>query len=150
MFNRIGEKLKGLAIAIFIIGTIVCFFIGGFVHTNISEGSGWMVILLGPLMLWISSLFVYGFGEIIVLLTNIEINTRLSKMDEQKSDFSKNAPQRALTNVEINTTNSKINEQKFDSSKNDSSKEQCPVCKAKVSPLAERCPYCNHKLREEK
>lgn len=75
MYNNIGEKIKGLAVFVFVLGAIVSF---GFALSNIDETDGFSLLLgfLGAFLAWLSSLGLYGFGEIIEKLTDIERNTR--------------------------------------------------------------------------
>ncbi|MBE6584134.1 MAG: hypothetical protein E7649_04000 [Ruminococcaceae bacterium] len=78
MYDNIGKKIKSLAKALFII-FIVIGVIGGIVLVSydlILLGIFTMIIL--PLTAWISSWFLYGFGEIIDKLTDIEHNTHVS------------------------------------------------------------------------
>lgn len=76
MFENVGKKLKSLAkvmcvigIIVFIIAAIVLFVAASnsttesLAYTNIYMGFACLIV--GPLGSWISSLFVYGFGELI-------------------------------------------------------------------------------------
>ena len=77
MFNydNIGEKIKGLAKFFFISGTILSILLGLFMLQN-NTIRAILIIVLGTIGSWLSSLTLYGFGEIIVKLTQIENNTR--------------------------------------------------------------------------
>ncbi|MBR6563003.1 MAG: hypothetical protein IKK70_03595 [Clostridia bacterium] len=65
MYNRISEKIKLLAKAIFLIEAV------GAIITGIVIGSeedwlyGILIIFLGPIVAWVSSWLIYGFGELI-------------------------------------------------------------------------------------
>lgn len=83
MFNEIGNKIKKLAKIIFAIEIIASIFIGlillivGDTQSN-GEGlmiAGFSILFLGWLAAWISSLFMYGFGELIDKTTEIARNT---------------------------------------------------------------------------
>ena len=78
MFANIGNKIKAVAVAVCWIGIIISLLAG-----VIMLGSGEDLILpglltaaLGALGSWVSSLFLYGFGELIVKVTEIEKNMR--------------------------------------------------------------------------
>ena len=72
MFDNIHRKIKMLAKVITIIG-IIGSCITGFVMWILPNGFliGTLVMVIGSLFSWISSFVLYGFGEIIELLTDI-------------------------------------------------------------------------------
>ncbi|MDR1328063.1 MAG: SHOCT domain-containing protein [Oscillospiraceae bacterium] len=84
MYNNIGEKIKGLAKVIAWIGIIVSVIAGLIL---IVEGSdsyygggilisvGIVVVVVGTLVSWIASWFMYGFGELIEKTAEIARNT---------------------------------------------------------------------------
>ncbi len=75
MFENIGAKIKSLAKVIFWV--VTCgMLIGAFVLADYTEGSSLIFAVIGVLVAWISSWFLYGFGEIIDKLCDIERNTR--------------------------------------------------------------------------
>ena len=108
MFENIGKKCKSLAellcwIGIFVsvIGAIVIIFIG--VDENVDELTvfGIVFLIVGPLLSWVSSFFMYGFGELIDKTSDIEINTRGGKIElgiQPKADN-----QHALKNSNLDT-----------------------------------------------
>ena len=81
MYENIGKKIKGLAKWTFVIEAVV-FFIGGFigVFLAIDRSNEKLVIfciltmIIGPLLAWISSWVLYGFGELIDKTTDIVKN----------------------------------------------------------------------------
>lgn len=78
MYEDIGKKIKGLAKAVFIIEAIAAV-IGGFVMMA-EDGDmaliGLLSITAGILVAWVSSWFVYGFGELIDKVCDIERHMR--------------------------------------------------------------------------
>ena len=88
MYENIGKKIKLLAKLLFGILSAIGV-IGGIVIISIDEDIafiGAILIFLLPLVAWISSWFLYGFGEIIDKLTDIENNTRnVSANSKRKS-----------------------------------------------------------------
>ncbi len=75
MFENIGGKIKGLSVAIFLIVAIGSVILG-LSMLEVTDGVSLILSLIGVLIAWISSWFLYGFGEIIDKLCEIEMNTR--------------------------------------------------------------------------
>lgn len=67
MYDNIGGKIKGLAIAGFIIETILTVLLGIVLMVFDKDIIllGLLVIVVGPMVSWISSWLLYGFGELI-------------------------------------------------------------------------------------
>lgn len=66
-YNNIGGKIKGLAKFLFGI-QVITIVIGGLIlvaQGNDSFVTGLLIILFGPIIAWISSWFLYGFGQLI-------------------------------------------------------------------------------------
>ena len=87
MYENIGKKIKILAKILF---GVLCAIgvIGGIVIASIDDYYtliGVIVMVLLPLTAWISSWFLYGFGEIIDKLTDIEDNTRKSLINSARN-----------------------------------------------------------------
>lgn len=81
MYDNIGRKIKNLAEAIFIIATILAV-IMGIALTFLLEDIfyvGLIVLVVGPIVAWISSWLLYGFGELVDKVCDIERNTRGEK-----------------------------------------------------------------------
>ena len=75
MFDNIGSKIKSLAMILFILGVIASFVFAIYFFL-IEEGIlGVCYLFLGPIVSYLSVLLLYGFGEIITKLTEIEKNT---------------------------------------------------------------------------
>ena len=64
-FNNIGEKIKGLAIAYFIISTIAQIIYGIYLWFEFASGLGFLLIIASPFLAWISSWTLYGFGQLV-------------------------------------------------------------------------------------
>lgn len=78
MYDNIGGKIKALAKFIFIFQAIAMF-ITGIVLLAVDDdliAVGLPLMLAGPLLAWISSWMLYGFGELIEKTCQIECNTR--------------------------------------------------------------------------
>ncbi len=78
MYGNIGEKIKSLAKAAFLIGSIVPVILGIAIMTSDEEfvGFGFVVLILGPFLAWVSTWLLYGFGELVERVCDIERNLR--------------------------------------------------------------------------
>lgn len=82
MFDNIGKKIKLLASVLCWVGIIayvivaIIMIVVGMVGSDILIGLGLIFLFVGPLISWISSFFMYGFGELIDKVGDIERNTR--------------------------------------------------------------------------
>ena len=81
MYDNIGGKIKGLAKAVFIVEAIAAV-ITGIALMAIDEDLilfGILTLILGPVIAWVSSWLLYGFGELIDRVCEIAKNTRTSR-----------------------------------------------------------------------
>lgn len=78
MFANIGGKIKSVATAACWIGILISVFAGIILLAAGDEGIlyGLLIAGVGSLGSWLGSLTLYGFGELIVKVTQIEKNTR--------------------------------------------------------------------------
>lgn len=88
MYDNIGGKIKGLAKVTFIAEAIAAV-ISGFAIMGFDDDTiliGLLVLIIGPIIAWVSSWLLYGFGELIDKSCEIERNTRGEKsgLKEQK------------------------------------------------------------------
>ncbi len=85
MFDNIGKKIKSLANVLCWVG-IIAYVIAAIAMFVIAADNPWdaehyvpigfAFLIVGPLSSWISSFFMYGFGELIDKACEIEENTR--------------------------------------------------------------------------
>lgn len=78
MYDNIGGKIKGLAKIIFIVEAIAAAISGLALIVSNEETvfAGLLAVILGPVAAWVSSWLLYGFGEIVEKVSEIERNTR--------------------------------------------------------------------------
>ncbi len=79
MYDNIGSKIKGLAKAIFIVEAIAIV-IAGIVIMFADEDLipiGFLMLILGPIVAWVFSCLLYGFGELIDKACDIARNTNV-------------------------------------------------------------------------
>lgn len=89
MYKNIGPKIKGLAKAIVIVEAIVSVIIGIALMAS-DDGlvvSGLLVMLVGPTVAWVSSWVLYGFGELVDKVCNIERNIRGENFDLDEEEL---------------------------------------------------------------
>ena len=96
MYNNIGKKIKGLAKTSFIVVAILEVITGIVLIATSSYllVYGLLAMIAGPIIAWISSWLLYGFGELIDKASDIERNTRggerksetQSKVDSERID----------------------------------------------------------------
>lgn len=103
MYDNIGRKIMDVAEVFFVLGAILSFVMGVQViqgdiplilQTILDEDTtvftGILVILIGTIISLVFSWFIYGFGKIIDLLSDIEYNTQNSntqtKVETEKNE----------------------------------------------------------------
>ena len=77
MFSNVGGKIKKLAVILCILGIIGSVVYAIICFTNSSRYQdltlyGVLILVVGCLLSWISSFFVYGFGELIERTVSID------------------------------------------------------------------------------
>lgn len=81
MYDNIGGKIKGLATAAFIVEAIASF-IGAIAFMSMDSDYalvGLLIMIVGPLVAYVSSWLLYGYGKLIESAENIE-----KKLSENK------------------------------------------------------------------
>lgn len=76
MYENVGRKIKSLAKAVFVVEAIIAV-ITGIILMSIDNNLslfGFLILVIGPLASWLSSLLLYGFGELIDKVIEIERN----------------------------------------------------------------------------
>ena len=91
LYANIGRKIKNLAVASFIVEAVGAIVTGLIFLVDSGLEDGWwaiFIILFGPIVAFVGSWMLYGFGEIIEKISDIERNTGLAyKPDEVKEIF---------------------------------------------------------------
>ncbi len=99
MFEDIGAKIKIVSKVfcwIFIILSVIAAFVmfskaGESYRTeDFYIGMGWVFLIVFPLSSWLTSLFVYGFGELIEKTTEIAKNTRNGDLIKSTTEIAEN------------------------------------------------------------
>ena len=89
-YDNIGEKIKGWAKWVFIIGAISSAVAAIVLMASAEDAAvliiGIIMLIVGPLVSWVSSWLLYGFGEVIDTLDVIAYNTYREKDDAPDND----------------------------------------------------------------
>lgn len=144
MYDKIGEKIRSLAIWTFIVEALASIIAGWVFAIEGEEWYGWVILILGPLVAWVGSWILYGFGEIIVKVTEIEHNTNITYQSSKSKEHTSNH-------------NSEI--KKEIAQENTAPKKPQPVSREYFTQaeleLKEKyidiiCPHCNEEVSFEK
>ena len=112
MYDNIGRKIKIFAKASFAVEAIGAF-ITGIVLMAIDEDLiawGIILMLLGPVVAWVSSWILYGYGEIIEKTCEIERNTRGG---ERKSEAQAKVDAERISKIERLRSQGLITEEEY-------------------------------------
>jgi hypothetical protein len=141
MKENVGKTIKTIANVCYIIGMILSIIAGLILATDIS-GAFILISIIGPLVLLVPYYMMFGFGEIIIKLYEIEENTR------SKNVKGKKGKKRNNSQVE-ESSNENYDEEIFDDDFDDSiPKITCPDCHTKHDFDYPKCPNCGHKYEE--
>ena len=79
IYDNIGGKIKGLAKSTFIVEAVAAVITGIAVLISTDILLGLIILVVGPIVAWVSSWLLYGFGELIDKASDIADNTRGSE-----------------------------------------------------------------------
>ena len=147
MFNyeNIGEKIKIVAKVFFIILAILGVF-SGIICVLDGEYLGMLIIIVGPIFAWVSSLSLYGFGQLIEN-SDIIANEYRHKKKKHENDNAKSTahkPEQTKKQIKAGVTQTNIDG-------NDYIDITCSNCNAELSFTKDQfqdnqeliCPMCN-------
>jgi hypothetical protein len=112
MYDNIGGKIKGLAKATFIVEAIAAV-ITGIAFMAMDDDLvpvGLLVMILGPIVAWVSSWLLYGFGELIDKTCDIARNTYGG---ERKSEAQAKVDSERINKIEKLRTQGLITEEEY-------------------------------------
>ena len=112
MYDNIGRKIKVLAKASFIVAAIAEV-ITGIALMAADEDLilyGLLVLVVGPIVAWVSSWLLYGFGELIDKASDIERNTRGGK---RKSEAQSKVDSERISKIEKLRSQGLITEEEY-------------------------------------
>lgn len=139
MFENIGEKIKSLAKILCWAGIVASVLIAIKFFIEAEEGSyrtedlymtlGLIFLFIGPLISWINSFFIYGFGELIERTNEVALNTRSFRQAN-------------------NNTKDTLLSENISNSSEDSHKWRCENCGLLISKTP--CPNCGYKEKTDR
>lgn len=65
LFNNVGAKIKKWAMIACVLGTALCLLLGLILICLDAGSAGVLLIFIYPIIIWLSSLFTYGFGQLV-------------------------------------------------------------------------------------
>ena len=145
MYNNIGNKIKGLAIFSAVLGIIgsvigaIVLFCGKMIL------NGMLVFVGGIVLSWVASLGLYGFGELLIRVTNIEESVRSIRNAGIANTNNDNA--RKVSDLENKNQKSVAPEIQSKNNFSAAKVNECPFCFGKISNQDTICPNCGNKLK---
>ena len=151
MYNNIGGKIKVLAKCIFVIDAIAMFVVGIVLLSEELIGAGLLTMFLGPVLAWVSSWLLYGFGELIDKASEIADNTAKEDKQKEKSIKENKTPVAKVRKKPETNPQSFKNVTVINTEEDTDYRDViCPVCKQTLSFDNETtlavCPWCDTKL----
>ena len=106
MYDNIGGKIKGLAKATFIVGAIAAVITGIALMASDEDmiPVGLLVMVVGPIVAWVSSWLLYGFGELIENSAIAVGKETIKPNSSNTTDFSSRIKKCELCNAEVEET----------------------------------------------
>ena len=146
MYDNIGEKIKGLARATFIVEAFASVITGIVLWVDTEEWWCALILFCGPIVAWVSSWLLYGFGEIIDKLCDIEQNTRGGQSKTKIKETAERARKEDAKKrkLEAETRAKREAEEK--------AKREAAIEReiANIEYVDIKCPNCHEKLSFEK
>ena len=152
MYDNIGGKIKGLAKATFIVEAIASVITGIVLWIETEEWWCSLILFCGPIVAWVSSWLLYGFGEIIDKLCDIEHNTG---MIMKPSELKKARNRHESETKKLETAKQELKKQKEAIAEDENAVIiECPDCGEELFfdrdlSYAE-CPYCGCNIKIKK
>lgn len=139
MFKNIGRKIRGIALAVFWLYVIAGGLIALLSLTEDDVGIGLLVLLLCVMVGWLSSAFLYAFGELVQNST--EIREMLYFLPSQLTKQNKADKRRASCASELQGATPR------DQQTNEGW-IACPHCAVPQRANQEFCCNCGRRIRE--
>ena len=163
MFSDVGKKIKSVAEFVFVFQVLLSL-IGGIViiaNDDDMAGLGILVIIVGSVIAWLSSLLIYAYGEIAQTNAQNEENTRLilQLLEErtlkkevvpvEKAAVSSDTPKQPRKSDVKEGKKEALDENRQEKSENpmpaiiSGDQKICPVCKTAQKNNRVVCWHCN-------
>ncbi|HBJ18929.1 MAG TPA: hypothetical protein DDY70_04210 [Clostridiales bacterium] len=151
MYENIGGKIKGLAKAGFIISAIASV-IAGIVLWVVTE-EGWCALILfgGPVLAWVSSWLLYGYGEIIDKISDLHTYNIGNTVNPSEIKKENNCLEFDIKKDATIKQESKKKEERVMVEEDNMVVIKCPECKEKLffdkDFSQAECPYCGCNIK---
>ncbi len=109
MFENVGGKIKGLA-KVLVWAEAILVILTGLILIEDTDGRSILFAIGSVPVVWISNWFLYGFGEIIDKLRDIERNTRCG---ERKSEMQARVDDERISKIEKLRSQGLITEEEY-------------------------------------
>ncbi|MBO5041954.1 MAG: hypothetical protein J6D87_03220 [Clostridia bacterium] len=151
-YDDVGGKIKNLAKSSFWVEAICTIVAGFIILADNGFKDGWwgiLIIIGGPLVAWVASWILYGFGEIVDKLCTIEKNTSMIYKPTELNDAREKYESKIRQKKEIEEKKVDIQKRKEAEVKklkslvgtsNAQSVKMCPYCGENVS--SNKCEMC--------
>jgi hypothetical protein len=153
MYDNIGEKIKGLAKATFIVETIASVITGIALWIETEEWWCALILFCGPIVAWVSSWLLYGFGEIIDKLCDIEQNTRGGQSKTKIKETAEKAEKEAAEKIK-REAEARAKREAEEKTKREATERARRISIereiANIEYVDITCPNCHEKLSFEK
>ena len=171
MFSNIGKKIKGLAVGLFVLMSIASIIVAFVLLDALGAGFFLLVLFGGPLVSWILSWMMYGYGELIDKVSDIKF--KIVGEDEEYEETEEEKRQRRIQEIRArNASEEKARRQTAQKGKKEPSVQssveesqeefvsvefediKCPFCYEILSfekgTVDAECPFCDSKFKIEK
>lgn len=102
MYDNIGGKIKGLAMVICLLFGLTSVIVGiALISDDDLVAIGIATMLLGPVLSWLFSCLIYGFGELIEKVTDIVSDMQAKATSERLEKIYKLRSQGLITEEEF-------------------------------------------------
>lgn len=141
MFNNVGSKIKLVARVVCWVGIVAAVLSGLIFMLNAAHGmgilGGLLIMLLGALGSWISSLLIYGFGQLVENSDVLALRAFRMEKTLKAPEVCENTPEQMVVPETENTVSKLEN-------------TLCPHCGGRISAAKDTasavCPWCNEKI----
>lgn len=153
MYKNIGGKIKGLAIATFIVGVLASVITAIVLWIDTEKWWCALILFLGPIVALILTWLLYGFGEIIDKLCDIEQNTRGGQSKTKIKETAERAEKEAAEKIK-RETEARAKREADEKAKREAAERETRLSiereLANIEYVDITCPNCNEKLSFEK
>ena len=139
MFDNIGEKIKLASKILFFLCSLGCVIAGIVLWSEMESPIFVILILGGPIVSYLLALLLYGFGEIVDKITNINYKIQATAIEAKKV----NKPVEKVTSIDSKIQTNDIEEKKVNKPVE---RYWCGKCEH-PGPYDGNCPKCGSSIK---